>query len=125
MSDSTTMPVPELIQAEWLKGHMRDDNTASKCKYLEVSIFASIVEIPVSSNIEIPGANSKKMVHRAIQGMPQMVMTCNSPELIVYQRKLLAANGAADIAQQIIKLNVTLSVCRMCPHWENDKMHLV
>lgn len=111
---------------EWLKGHMRDDNAASRCIHLGISLFMALGEIPIKSAVEIPGANGRPMVQRVIQGMPQMVMTCDSPDLLADQRNHLSSLGGADIATQLQRVNVTLPVCRCCPFWTPEKkMHLV
>lgn len=109
--DKTRQPIG------WLKGHLRDEVSASKCLHLHVESFFNIGEREAKSAIEIPGKPAATMIQRLLVGLPAMGMVCSSPRLVEVWRAALPP----DLAPQLMKVQTGLEICRLCPFLERPQ----
>jgi hypothetical protein len=104
---------PKPREVPWLKGHLRDDNSASKC----VALHVQMPPVPISQReVEVPGGiltpgNAPKAVELIMMGVPTMVLACHHPHFIAFARSRMPA----PLHPQIGSVLTSLEICRMCP----------
>lgn len=103
------------MEIKWRKGHLRDENSASKCKWLELETQVPFRERAIAvSDIEIPGRERANTVTE-VAGAPYIVLTCRAPELLGECQSDIPPTVRGK--ERIDKIQVTLEVCRHCPFW--------
>lgn len=98
----------------WLRGHLRDEVSASKCIHLHLECFFTVGQRQQESKIEIPGKPPVTLGERLLLGPPVMGMLCSSPRLVEAWR----AHLPPDLAPQLVKIQTRLEICRFCPFLE-------
>jgi hypothetical protein len=105
------------MEIKWLKGKLRDANSASKCKWGDFQTAVPFRDrIMGKSDIEIPGQENQKVV-REVGGDASFVYFCTCPDLLAEpQNELgkLGVKGAEGIGRIIADFN---GCCRACPYW--------
>lgn len=91
----------------------RTKMTASRCIHLRIEPFIPVEQVPVPSNIQIPGTPQGQMVERRLAGLPTLMMVCHSVDNIGNLRGQLPP----DLAHQVTRLAITLDLCTVCPFW--------
>lgn len=102
----------------WRKGHLRDENSASKCRWREIETRIPTRERPAEvAAIEIPGRAKQQMV-REVAGLPYDAVKCTSPARLAELGEL---SRDIVVAIPLAAIDTTLEVCRHCPFWEVGK----
>ena len=103
------------MDIKWRKGHLRDENSASKCKWREYRTMVPFRDrIMGKSDIEIPGQENQKVV-REVAGDPAIIVYCLSPDILAEPQNEL--RGKVHGAERIDKVVTNLEACRACPFW--------